>query len=245
MARNNNGLSAMENKAPASTRLAPSGGNRPNEEPSATRMNENSPICAKLADTVSAVLSGYRNASTRPAAATVLPSMMMATTASTCSGRSHKTAGLNSMPTDTKKSTANASRSGSDSCAARWLNSDSRITMPAKKAPSANDTPNSAAEPNAMPTAAATTHSVNSSRDPVRATCHNSQGNNLRPTSSISATNPPTCSSVHPRVRQSCAASRSAPEPPPSHPPSGGSSTSTSTMARSSTTSHPTAMRPV
>jgi hypothetical protein len=31
----------------------------------------------------------------------------------------------------------NASRSGSDSSAARWLNSESRIVMPAKKAPSA------------------------------------------------------------------------------------------------------------
>ena len=50
------------------------------------------------------------------------------------------------MPTDTKNSTENASRSGSDSSAARWLSADSRITMPAKNAPSANDTPNSAAD---------------------------------------------------------------------------------------------------
>ena len=60
------------------------------------------------------------------------------------------------MPTDTKNSTAKASRSGRDSSAARWLNSDSRSTMPAKKAPSANDTPNSAAEPKAMVNAATT-----------------------------------------------------------------------------------------
>ena len=51
------------------------------------------------------------------------------------------------MPTATKNSTENASRSGSDSWAARWLNSDSRITMPAKKAPSANDTLNNCAAP--------------------------------------------------------------------------------------------------
>ena len=51
------------------------------------------------------------------------------------------------MPTETKNSTANASRSGSVSSAARWLNCDSRSTMPAKNAPSANDTPNSSAEP--------------------------------------------------------------------------------------------------
>ena len=72
------------------------------------------------------------------------------------------------MPTETKNSTEKASRSGSDSSAARWLNADSRITMPAKNAPSAKDTPNSSAEPYAMPTAAAITHSVNSSREPVR-----------------------------------------------------------------------------
>jgi len=171
--------------------------------------------------------------------------MMIATTASTCKGRSHSTAGLNNMPTDTKNSTAKASRNGRDSCAARWANSDSRITMPAKKAPSANDTPNNAAEPNAIPTAAATTHRVNSSREPVRATCHNTQGNRRRPTSSIKATKPPTWSSVQPTVRPSCAASSSAPVPLPSHPASGGNSTSTSTMARSSTTSQPTAIRPV
>ena len=51
------------------------------------------------------------------------------------------------MPTDTKNSTEKASLSGSDSSAARWLSSDSRMTMPAKKAPSAKETPNSAAEP--------------------------------------------------------------------------------------------------
>ncbi|MNN55545.1 hypothetical protein D3C81_1704270 [compost metagenome] len=71
----------------------------------------------------------------------------MATTASTCSGSSISTMGSNSMPTETKNSTAKASRSGSDSSAARWLRSDSRITMPAKNAPRAKDTLNSAAAP--------------------------------------------------------------------------------------------------
>jgi len=58
MAWNSMGLSAMEISAPASTRLVPSAGSRPSDAPRPTRMNENSPICAKLADTVSAVLSG-------------------------------------------------------------------------------------------------------------------------------------------------------------------------------------------
>ena len=51
------------------------------------------------------------------------------------------------MPTETKKSTAKASRNGSDSAAACWLSGDSLRIMPAKKAPSANETPKSAAEP--------------------------------------------------------------------------------------------------
>ena len=61
------------------------------------------------------------------------------------------------MPTETKKSTENASRSGSDSSAARWLNSLSRIIIPAKKAPSAKETSKSIADPYATPTAVAMT----------------------------------------------------------------------------------------
>jgi hypothetical protein len=61
--------------------------------------------------------------------------------------RATRIIGSNSMPTETKNSTAKASRSGSDSSAARWLSSDSLRIMPAKKAPSAKDTPNSTAGP--------------------------------------------------------------------------------------------------
>ncbi len=108
--------------------------------------------------------------------------------------------GSNSMPTDTKKSTEKASRSGKDSSAARWLNSDSRITMPAKKAPRANDTLNSADAPYAIPMAVAITQRVNSSREPVRATCHSSQGKARRPTTSIRAMKAETSNSVLPIV---------------------------------------------
>ena len=74
------------------------------------------------------------------------------------------------MPTETKNSTEKASRSGSDSSAARWLSSDSLMIMPAKKAPSASDTPNSLAAPKATPSAMASTARRNSSREPVWAT---------------------------------------------------------------------------
>ena len=56
--RKHNGLMAMEISAPASTRLCPSGGSSLSDTPRATRMKENSPICARLADTVSAVFKG-------------------------------------------------------------------------------------------------------------------------------------------------------------------------------------------
>ena len=68
--------------------------------------------------------------------------MMIATVASNGNGCSHNTAGLNNMPTDTKNSTANASRSGSVSSVARLLSGVSPRIMPAKKAPSAKDTSN-------------------------------------------------------------------------------------------------------
>ena len=70
-----------------------------------------------------------------------------------------------------------------------------------------------------MPTAAAITHSVNSSREPVRATCHNIHGNARRPTISMNATNSATLPSVTPNVvnRSPLSTSASAPSPP-SHP---------------------------
>ena len=71
------------------------------------------------------------------------------------------------MPTETKNSTAKASRSGSDSSAARWLSADSLRIIPAKKAPSANDTPNSCEATKATPSATESTASRNSSREPV------------------------------------------------------------------------------
>jgi hypothetical protein len=73
------------------------------------------------------------------------------------------------MPTETKKSTANASRSGKASDAARSPNSDRPTTSPARNAPSAIDTPKIRAAPTATPRAITRTVSVNSSREPVAA----------------------------------------------------------------------------
>ena len=57
-------------------------------------MNENSPICARLADTISAVRTGCRNASTMMNAASDFPTMMMASTERTASGSRTRTDGI-------------------------------------------------------------------------------------------------------------------------------------------------------
>ena len=173
-----------------------------------------------------------------------LPSRITATSASTLSGDSSTTRGLNRMPTERKKSTAKASCSGSASVAARLLSSDSLTTAPAKKAPSANDTPKTSYAMAAMPSAVASTASVNSSREPTRATCASSHGTARRPTTPISAANAATFASEMPSAVASDDVLIASPSLPPSIGAIAGSSTSTSTIARSSTTSQPTPMRP-
>jgi hypothetical protein len=68
---------------------------------------------------------------------------MMPSVPSTSPGLAIKRAGLSNMPTDTKNNTANASRMGNASEAARALKLDWPTTMPPRKAPSAMDAPNS------------------------------------------------------------------------------------------------------
>ena len=109
-------------------------------------MNENSPICARLAEIVSAVRSGCRKASTIPNAATDLPTTMMS------DHQRARWSGL--LDEDGRDRTASRPRrrraprrrpgAAARRRAARWLRSDSLITTPAKNAPSANDTPKSA-----------------------------------------------------------------------------------------------------
>ncbi len=116
--------------------------------------------------------------------------------------------------------------------------------MPAKNAPSAKETPNSSADPNAMPSASASTASVNSSREPVPAMRCSIQGIARRPTISIRATKAATLPRVSPSAPARASGSSAAPSVPFSAPATAGSSTSASTIARSSTISQPTAIRP-
>ena len=59
-AANTSGLRVIESRAPARIRSWPSSGSNPSARPSPARMNENSPIWARLAETVSAVRAGGR-----------------------------------------------------------------------------------------------------------------------------------------------------------------------------------------
>ena len=170
-ARNANWLSVIEISDPARIRTGPPAASGCRRCPRPARMNENSPTCASAADTKIPVRERVahdqhdRDARSAPCRRGSARARRRASSA-----RAQMIDGSNSMPTETKNSTANASCSGSEFCAALCDRSDSFSTTPAKNAPSANDTPKSAAEPKAMPTDSARTASVKSSRDPVRAT---------------------------------------------------------------------------
>ena len=117
------------------------------------------------------------------------------------SGSRTRMAGSNSMPTETKNSTAKASRNGRVSVAACWLSFDSLKIMPAKKAPSAKDTPKSSAAPNAVPSAITRTDRRNNSREPVCAMACRIHGMSLLPTISMTATKATTLAAVRPSAR--------------------------------------------
>ena len=146
--------------------------------------------------------------------------------------------GSSSMPTETKNSTANASRIGNASDAARTLNSDRPTTRPARNAPSAIDTPKNCAEATEMPSARARTVSVKSSRERVAAIRVSSQGTTRLPPTRMRAVS---TRDLDHRERQRHASGSSSPAPRAKI---AGIITSTSTVSRSSTTSHPTAMWP-
>ena len=85
-------------------------------------MNENSPICASADGTVSTVFNGYpRTARTNA----TISGLAMTTTPRAASDQprvlEQRCRDSRSMPTETKNSTANASRIGSASLAARRL----------------------------------------------------------------------------------------------------------------------------
>ena len=153
--------------APARIRSRPLSGSSSSSIPMPARMKENSPICDSVRPSASAFWIEWRNRRAMAKTAAALPARMISTVIATRKGSRTAIVGSNSIPTETKNRTANASRSGRVSWAALWLSCDSARIMPAKKAPSANEMPNSSDAPNATPSAIASTASRNSSRDPV------------------------------------------------------------------------------
>ena len=99
--------------APARMRSRPRSGSSARLTPRPARMKENSPICARLAEIVSAVERRMPNSRTIAKAATDLPITMISTSRARRAARARTIIGSNSMPTETKNSTAKASRSGS------------------------------------------------------------------------------------------------------------------------------------
>ena len=110
---------------------------------------------------------------------------------------------MTSIPTDTKKRTANASRNGSRSAPTWWLNGDSPTTTPATNAPSASETPKAAADISAVPSATVSATRMKSSRDRVRTTRCSSQGTTRLPTASISPTKSSALPIAHAAVARS------------------------------------------
>ena len=210
----------------------------PSDRPNPARMKLNSPICASDNPIATAVPRDCPSPRTTPIASSGLATSTISTAASAGGQCASTSRGLNSMPAETKNSTANASRSGMASMAARSPNSDCPTTIPARNAPRAIETPKPRAEPTAMPSAITSTVSVNSSRDRVAATRSSTQGMNRPPPTSVSKTSVTNLSSDQPTSPSRALAE---PLPPPAN---CGSSTSISTVSTSSTTSQPTAIRP-
>ena len=102
---------------------------------SAARMKENSPIWASAAATVRLVALSSLKTVVMPIAAMDLPTMTMPRTPSTASGSRSRIVGSNNIPTETKNSTAKASRSGRDRSAALCPSGELFSTSPARKAP--------------------------------------------------------------------------------------------------------------
>jgi hypothetical protein len=82
-------------------------------------MKENSPIWERPAATTTPVSAVPPNSRTSTKAASAFPTMMIATTTRIRPTSARRKAGSISIPTETKKRTANASRNGKASSAAR------------------------------------------------------------------------------------------------------------------------------
>src|SRR4051812_2548038 len=119
MARKRSGLIVIDTIAATTSDCVARSGSMPRSRPSAAKMNENSPIWANPKATVSAVRAGRRSATTTRNAASGFPTRTIAIVAKVRGRFAAMACGSRSMPIDTKKRTAKASRMGIASDAAR------------------------------------------------------------------------------------------------------------------------------
>ena len=147
--------------------------------------------------------------------------------------------GSKSIPTETKKRTAKASRIGRASEAARRLNSDCPTIIPARNAPRAIETPKVRAEPTAIPSARTSTARVNSSRECEAATPFRIRGISRAPTTKETTPRSASFAIVNAATFPIDTTS------PGAAGNMAGSKTKTITVKISSTTSQPIAIRPV
>ena len=201
-------------------------------------MNENSPIWLRPAATVRVAREPADSTTPSTMLMSHLPTMIRATRAASSARWLASVTGFTIMPTDAKKMIENRSWNGMASAAARCDSFEPPTTTPAKKAPRATETSNSADAAMAVPRAMTTTASWNSSRELKRAMRCSSHGRKRDPTTSMIATK----AAVLRRARPTSAAS-SGPDTSPD-PNTTGRITRITMVARSSTMSQPVAMRP-
>ena len=168
--RYSSGFSVMEMMATAVITLTADLSSKPHSPAaSAPRMKENSPTWLKEPATSTAIRIGLRSSSTLSHTVSGLKIIVKPSMASTSGSCSTMPCQSKDMPTDTKKSTAKASRIGRASLAARAANRLCPSTMPERKAPNSMDAPNTCEESTAMPMANTSTASVNISPEALRA----------------------------------------------------------------------------
>ncbi len=140
-ARTNHGVVSEVSADTATTTGKSEAGTTPAASPAPASMNENSPIWARLIPACRAVRvpAPVRNALTDTAP--TLPTSTSSANTSTCGHSRATMPGSINMPTETKNTATNMSRTGSMSRVTARLSPDSATSEPARNAPSATDQP--------------------------------------------------------------------------------------------------------
>ncbi len=102
-------------------------------------MNENSPICARLIPAWTEVRVPLPVRKAPRVTLTIFPRITATVSTTMATQWRAMSAGLMSMPTDTKKMAANMSRTGWTRCSTSFSTPDSATREPARKAPSATE----------------------------------------------------------------------------------------------------------